>query len=222
MKKLLTIAIALCTISAVRAQTNTTPAAPIAIEIVYDGSGSMGDRVPGLNGVETPKFLIASNAILNIASSIQEFVRSKHANVQAGLVPFYGGEVRDGLPLRKFNSAYFQMWVQQIPQPDGGTPLGRAIKAAGEQLQKAPAAKKFILVVTDGANNAGPDPSQIIKQFNSENLAIKTFFVAFDVDSDVFNASKREGATIVSAANAEQLVTQIDTLLGQKILLEAE
>jgi hypothetical protein len=46
--------------------------------------------------------------------------------------------------------------------------------------------------------------------------------VAFDVAAKVFDPVKKQGATVVSAANELELKTQIDSLLGKKILLEAE
>jgi len=48
------------------------------------------------------------------------------------------------------------------------------------------------------------------------------YFVAFDVAAQVFDPVKNLGATVVSASNELQLKTQIDALLGKKILLEAE
>jgi hypothetical protein len=214
------LAIGLFCLTGVHAQSNNQTT--VAIEIVYDGSGSMGDSVPGLNGESTPKFVIASNAIVNIANQIHTFVKTKHAQVEAGLVPFYGGEVRAGLPLRKFNQMAFILWAQNIPSPDGGTPLGRAIKEASSQLSKSSASKKFILIVTDGESNAGPEPATVLSEIKNTQPVVKSFFVAFDVNADVFSGAKTQGATVVSAANATELTTQINNLLGQKILLEAE
>jgi hypothetical protein len=51
---------------------------------------------------------------------------------------------------------------------------------------------------------------------------VHAFFIAFDVNASVFDGAKAQGATVVSAANATELDTQVNTLLGQKILLEAE
>jgi hypothetical protein len=54
-----------------------------------------------------------------------------------------------------------------------------------------------------------------------QNLT-SVYFVAFDVSAQVFNPVKKFGATVVSAADELGLKTQIDALLGKKILLEAE
>jgi len=42
------------------------------------------------------------------------------------------------------------------------------------------------------------------------------------VDAKVFDAVKRQGATVVGAANENQLNTQLQYILQRKILLEEE
>jgi len=222
---ILVVALCLFTVTSARAQTNTVPTnapAAVAIELVYDGSGSMADTVLGLNGAATRKDMIASNAVNSIAERIDEFAKTRHAIVLAGLVPFYSGDVQSGIPLQRFNVARFHFWTKNLPVSSGGTPLGSAIQRAADQLAKASASKKFILVITDGESNSGPSPERVLAGIKASQPGIASFFVAFDVDASVFNGAKTQGATIVSASDARQLITQVDNLLGQKILLEAE
>jgi len=46
--------------------------------------------------------------------------------------------------------------------------------------------------------------------------------VAFDVDAKVFAAVKKQGATVVGAADEKQLDAQLQFILQKKILLEEE
>ena len=47
-------------------------------------------------------------------------------------------------------------------------------------------------------------------------------FVAFDVDAKQFEAVKKLGATVVGAADENQLGSQLQFILQEKILLEDE
>jgi len=116
----------------------------------------------------------------------------------------------------------FTDWARDFRRPDGGTPLGLAIQEAETQLAGSPNLHKHILVITDGESNAGITPDQAVHKLRTSTNPIPVYFVAFDVSASVFSKAKSEGATVVSASNEAQLNTQINTILGQKILLEAE
>jgi hypothetical protein len=194
----------------------------LALVVVYDGSGSMGDRVPNIRGEPTPKYQLANNAVITIAQKVQDYCASKHVTIDAGLVYFTGAKVKVGIPFQTFDLKAFQTWAQNFKSPDGGTPLGEGIKAANQMLAKSRAIKKHIMVVTDGASNQGQSPQAVLSQMKARQDLTSVYFVAFDVAAQVFDPVKNLGATVVSASNELQLKTQIDALLGKKILLEAE
>ena len=62
----------------------------------------------------------------------------------------------------------------------------------------------------------------MLNQLRNGHHPVPVYFVAFDIAADFFKPVKAEGAMVVSASDEAQLNTQINTILGQKILLEAE
>ena len=83
-----------------------------------------------------------------------------------------------------------------------------------------------MLVITDGVNNGGPTPAEVIPSLNHraerQQTALSIHFVAFDVDASEFTPVKKLGATVVGAANETQLNNQLDFILQNQILLEKE
>ena len=198
-----------------------TPAA-LALVILYDGSGSMANKVPDLHGVPTPKYVLANNAVVAITKKIEDYCRTKNTTVDAGLLYFTEARIKVGIPLQRFEAGPFREWASGFHSPVGGTPLGVGIRQARNMLAGSHAIKKHILIVTDGESNQGESPQSVISRMKSQQDSTSIYFVAFDVSARVFEPVKRQGATVVSAANELELKTQIDALLGRKILLEAE
>jgi len=86
--------------------------------------------------------------------------------------------------------------------------------------------RKHVLIITDGMNTVGPNPSSVLPNLQQEaarrQTALAVHFVAFDVDAKVFDGVKKLGATVVGASNESQLNTQLEFILEKKILLEEE
>jgi uncharacterized protein YegL len=203
------------------AASSGAPAA-LALVILYDGSGSMADKVPNLNGVPTPKYQLANNAVRTIAQKMENYCTNKNVTIDAGLIYFTRSRVKVGIPFQTFRARSFEDWAQKFKSPEGGTPLGEGIKAATKMLAGSHALKKHILIVTDGVSNQGETPQAVLARMKGAQAATSVYFVAFDVSATVFDPVKQLGATVVSAANELELKTQIDGLLGKKILLESE
>ncbi len=74
-----------------------------------------------------------------------------------------------------------------MPEPDGGTAIGRAMDVARDDLYRAGTFRKYILVVTDGENTDGVSPRRIAQEINRRSEgAVRMYFVAFDVDAERF------------------------------------
>lgn len=231
MKKLLTycaVALFNAGLLSATAQTTTTGQTNnngIAVSIVYDGSGSMADSVPGEKNKPTPKYIIANKAILSIIRQMQAFSEEKHVTVEAGLVYFQDSKIHQGISLGNLtpeSGAAFTNWASKFTHPGGGTPLGVAIQEAQKQLKSSQSGHKHILVITDGASNAGIAPEQALHEMRAGANPIPVYFVAFDVSAGLFKPLKAEGATVVSASDEAELNAEINHILGKKILLEAE
>lgn len=202
----------------------------VAIAIVYDTSGSMKEPVKDEAGKATPKYLIANRALIAIANRIQTFATNGTAGsprkIQAGLFVFKKDGPHAALPFAPFDSAALKQWAHDFSAPGGGTPLGNTLDAAGRAALKSGLMRKHVLVITDGMNTIGPNPSAILAKLQQEagqkQTSVSVHFVAFDVDAKVFEGVKKLGATVVGAANESQLNTQLEFILEKKILLEEE
>jgi hypothetical protein len=197
----------------------------IAVSIVYDGSGSMADKVLGADNKPTPKYIIANKAVGSITRQLVAFSQDKHVNIQGGLVYFVDSDIHQGISLVDLtpaSGASFTSWAHDFNEPKGGTPLGLAIQEARHQLGQSHCLHKHIVVITDGASNYGISPDQVVHEIRTSASPIPVYFVAFDVTTSVFDPVKAEGATVVSASDEVQLNVEINHILGRKILLEAE
>ncbi len=198
----------------------------IAIAIVYDTSGSMRSPVKDAAGKMTPKYEIANRAIGTIVTQLEKFTASSGKKVQVGLYTFALQGAKVAVPIGPFEPPKFRDWLAKFNNPEGATPLGNATAEAAKALLALKAGPRHLLVVTDGENTIGPPPeklmpalfAQAVKAGNSLNF----HFVAFDVNAAIFAAVKKEGATLVSAADEKQLNERLTFVLEEKILLEKE
>ena len=197
------------------ATAQTTPAKGVAIAIVYDTSGSMGDPVANAKGVPEAKFKIANASFLTIVDKINAFAKTNP--VEATLITFGGVQV----PFAKWDSAPFASWISKFNRPYGSTPLGEAIETAGKSLAGSSMAKKHIVILTDGMSNGSLKPVDALKGVKKSANPPQLYVVAFDVQSKDFDPLKKEGAAVLSASG-KTLSTDLANLFGEKILLEAE
>lgn len=197
----------------------------IAVAVVYDLSGSMKESVPDRDGKKAPKYIIAKRALLSVADRLQQFADSaKDKKLAVSLLVFGNDKVKEALPLAEFKAQTFRDWAASAPMPDGGTPIGEALKVATTQLLASPLDHKHILVITDGANTVGPGPEKVLpglrKEADGKETYIGIHFVAFDVSAKVFDPLKKLDVTVVGAANEQQLNTQLNYVLQEKLLVE--
>ncbi len=202
----------------------------VALAIIYDTSGSMGETVPGQAGRPTPKNIIANRALVAVARRIQTFATNSAdgspRKIQTALLVFQGAQAAVAIPLGPVDAAGLEKWAAQAPKPNGTTPLGRALDTAGQLVLGSPLSRKHILVITDGANTSGPEPAIVLpglkKQAAAKDTSISVHFVAFDVAAKIFDPLKKLGVTVVGAADEKQLNAQLEYILQNKILLENE
>ena len=203
------------------------PAEGLALAIVYDTSGSMRDTVKATNGVPTPKYVIANRALVAIANQVNSYASNSAAGprrVDCGLFVFDQSSAKATVPFGPFQRDAIQDFANNFKSPAGSTPLGNALMIAGRAVLASPLKSKHVLVITDGVNTSGPDPSVTLPRLRQEakDAAFSVHFVAFDVNADVFARIKKQDVTVVSAMNELQLDTQIQYILQKKILLEDE
>jgi hypothetical protein len=200
----------------------------VALAILYDASGSMGDSVRDAGGKMAPKHVIARRALTAIVQRLRAYVASAPAaeprKLSAGLYVFHGNDAKPVVPLAPFDGTRLAPWTNNLPSPASGTPIGVALETATQALLKSGLTQKHILVITDGENTVGPPPETVLprlqQQAAKQGAALNVHFVAFDVDARLFDALKKQGVKVVGAANETQLHTQLQTILVKEILLE--
>jgi Mg-chelatase subunit ChlD len=201
----------------------------VAIAIVYDTSGSMQQKVRDTNGQMTAKSVIASRALNAVLDRLQAAVsgpESTRPELHAGLVVFEGNHGVVAIPCGPFQPQKFRDWVREHGQPKRGTPLGDAVRVAGEAVLHSPLSRKHVVVITDGVNTQGPDPvltvPKVQREAEARHTPVSLHFVAFDVSAAEFNGVKKLGATVIGAADARELTSALDYIVTKKILLEDE
>lgn len=199
----------------------------VALAIIYDTSGSMRDPVPDTAGKATPKYLIANRALVSVAQHIQAFASANpQRKIDAGLFIFAGDQARQAVKFGAFDAAALERWASRFSNPQGNTPLGNALTSASHVVLDSPLPRKHVLVITDGMNTVGPAPEavwpRLQQRARERQSSVSVHFIAFDVDAKQFNRVKKLGATVVGAANEQQLNSQLEFILQRKILLEEE
>lgn len=223
---------ALFTILAAAASPSLAPASEdgVAVAIIYDTSGSMKDTVKDLNGKFTPKYVIANRALNAIARQLQNFATNNpggsRRRIEAGVFIFSGNDAIPAVKFGPFDPRPIHEFAHSFSNPSGSTPLGNSLTTASRAVLDSPLNRKHILVITDGQNTAGPDPAAVLPRLKqraqTSGASLSVHFVAFDVDAKVFDGIKKQGATVVTAADEKQLNTQLEFIMQRKILLEEE
>ena len=199
----------------------------VAVAIVYDTSGSMRQEVRDGKGSRSPKYVIGNRALEAVVGKIERFAtNSSGHSVQAGLFTFSGNGATEVVKFGKFDAVAMRRWLKEYPGPTSGTPLGAALETAGRAVLKSDLPQKHVLVITDGMNTVGPDPARVLpgllRDAEKKGSILFTHFVAFDVAATVFAPLKKQGATVVGAADEKELNGQLDFILEEKILLEKD
>lgn len=202
----------------------------VAVAIIYDTSGSMKQTVTDAKGRPAPKYVIANRALSAIANQLEGFVTNKSAGtlrkVEAGVFVFDGNSAREAVTFGPFNPKPIREFAKSFSDPTGSTPLGNALNVASRRVLDSPMSRKHVLIITDGQNTAGPDPASVLPRLQqraqTNDTTLSVHFIAFDVEAKVFDAVKKQGATVVAAADEQQLNNQLQFIMQRKILLEEE
>ena len=107
------------------------------------------EAVAAAGGRTSPKYLIANRALEGITRQLQAFITNTAAGprqVSAALIVFTGEGAREAVPFGPFDAPAFLSWSRSFKQPDGGTPLGRALTKASDVVPLLIAAMGITLV----------------------------------------------------------------------------
>jgi len=196
---------------------------PGTIDLFFclDVSGSMGERMGAQRKID-----ISKAALGQVFTQIASYVRSHpEKRAKVGLCAFADRAVLLQ-PMDVFDPNKAEQVVQSL-QPSGNTAIGEALILGVKEILKSGAETRAILVMTDGENNRGVPPEQVVEAIkqDSNNQQVPTadidvFLVAFDVNAGVFNGVKKAGAFVVESRDQKSLEGILSTLVEQ-VLLEA-
>jgi Mg-chelatase subunit ChlD len=190
-----------------------------SIAIVIDNSGSMEDEA---KGDSRPKYIVAREAIEAMLASTDSFVaKQPDFPINVGLYRF-SDRVTQMAPVTRYDRAALVEALNTMPEPDGGTAIGRALDSARAGLYRAGTFRKYILVVTDGKNTNGRSPRRVAEEISRRSEgAVRMYFVAFDIDADEFAFVRDVRGEVVGASNGDALRARLDEIYRGKILSEA-
>ena len=161
--------------------------------VVFDGSGSMGDK--GCSGPST-KATVAKQAIVDFAQEVG-------ADANLGLIVF----ARSAAPavhvaLGTTNRQQFTQAISAI-QVDGGTPLRSAVTLARQKLEKQARKQQgygeyHMVIVTDGEASSGQSPTQVVHKLLVETPII-VHTIGFCIGTR--HSLNQPGRTVYKAAN---------------------
>jgi uncharacterized protein YegL len=193
----------------------------VGLFFCLDTSGSMGNAIGGQAKID-----ISKEAMQQVFNQIATYIQSHpERKVEVGLCSFATtASLRQ--PLKAFDQSSLEQVIQPL-QPSGGTAIGDAIILALKEVLKSGVETKAILVMTDGENNRGVPPHQVVEAIkqdrnNQQRLTadIDVFLIAFDINAAVFDAVKKAGAFVVESRDQKSLESVLSSVVEQ-VLLEA-
>lgn len=157
---------------------------PVVV-IVLDDSGSMREKMRTDRGKE-PRMQVAQQALKKLVEQLPE-------NTQLGLLLMNGARNEGGwlVPLAPLEKGKTIALIDQV-RADGGTPLGRSMKIAMDQLLAARNSKPIgdyrLIVVTDGEATDGNVLNQYLPEIVARGIVVDA--IGVDMNSDHTLASK--------------------------------
>ena len=191
----------------------------IAVAIVVDVSGSMGERVKDTGNTQSPKYLIARRAVKELYKRSQDFSQRNAERVLEVSLYKFDDSPQQMIAFAKPDAAGAERTIDTL-DPSGGTGIGRAILQAKTDLDATGLKEKHIVVVTDGENTSGPSPAEVATEMAKNPAKPSVYMVAFDVNADIFQQVKASGWMVYSASDATELQQALDVIFGENILLE--
>jgi len=195
----------------------------VAIMVVMDVSGSMNGNVKGINGQDIAKIKVARKCLIMLAQKADLYAKGHpDKKILFGICAFSSGtnEVLQLAPpdVKKAMSAANALAA------GGGTAIGDAMIFAKKKLNESGVKKTHMMIITDGENGGGEDPSVVVAAIQRlpYERQTSTYLVGFDIGNDVFSAVKDAGSMVLSTQNELELANVTGYLLSNKILVEAQ
>jgi Mg-chelatase subunit ChlD len=164
----------------------------LALVVAFDKSGSMADRAG-----DTTKIEFARRAALAVHDVLA-------AGDSLGVVAF-DNEAAAALPLAPKAPAEDLRERLRAIAPSGPTRIAPAIRQARTWLERAPASRRRILLISDGRSNAA-DAAEVLSLMKDSGIALTIVAAGDDADRAFFrDLSAQTGADVHFADNLSRL-----------------
>lgn len=204
MKYLLTALVSLALASPGFCQTVLTE--QLNLVVVFDGSGSMGDRFSKSNDRGT-KMQAAKKALVQILNQLP-------ANTNLGIVVFSSNDNGWLVKLGPIDKTSLTQKINNVRE-GGGTPLGRYMKDGANALLELRAKQKSgvykLLVVTDGESSDDAE-TPLTGKYGILSKGLRVEAIGVDMSNKHSLATK---VPYRSAENAEQLTSAVKAILAE-------
>lgn len=203
--------------------------------LVFDASGSMASM--GYNGLDVPRIFEARDALRATLPRVSPFRR-------LGLVTYGAGPDKScsnvDLRFEPIQDAAGPILaeVDRI-QPEGDTPLTKAVERAAQIFQESER-PGIIVLVTDGRETCGGMPCMLADQLAADGADITVHVIGFKLRGETFDPkhfetggfekgveikarclADRTGGLYVSAESTDELVDALQQTLGCALLSDA-
>lgn len=181
-------------------------APPRYVEIVLDGSGSMGEALGVASRME-----VAKEALRRLVAGIP-------SGTPLGLRVFYGcGNVKSLVPIQPVRKEAFVRKLDSI-QPHEGTPLVESLLQAFDVLRAQQHGQRVAVLVTDGGESCGGSLDEAVNR--ARDARTRVVVIGFDIDSAgllerLSELAEQTGGAYYDARDAAEL----ERALEQGVLL---
>lgn len=195
------------------------------IEIIFDASGSMKEPTP--EGMA--KLDAAKQALTTIASEIEQ-------GSKVGLRVFGASPISNdpeascldsklAIPISAYDKNRMVSQVMAL-NAVGQTPLGLSLQEAAKDFNPS-AAKKTIILITDGEESCGRDPVNVIQQLKAQGIDLVVHTIGFNVNpkaqGQLQQISQMTGGVFALANSAGELTKELKQIaVKAELLLKPE
>lgn len=188
----------------------TLTGAALAVEIIFDASGSMAGWLGGqtklalakealraaAEGLDDENLLVAFRAY-GFDQSVAKTAEASCANTEL-LMPFSDSR----------QAAEVTRKAEELVAY-GYTPIARSLELAGQDLGAVEAAQRMIILISDGEETCDGDPQSVARALRAQGIDLQTHVVGFDLDEvariQMSEIAREGGGNYYDASNGAEL-----------------
>ena len=179
--------------------------------LVLDASGSMAEPVAG-----STKIKLARKALRDTVTALPDDARVGMrvfgATVEFANQPGACTDTQNVVPVDTLDRGAMRKAIDAY-EPYGETPIGNALKGAGQDLANE-SGKRTIVLVSDGEPTCAPDPCQVARNLSKQGIDVRIDVVGLDVSGKARQAlqciAAAGGGTYYDADSAGELADSLD------------